>query len=125
MIRHRFTLGAVVGFLAIAATVGAQPLVLKAPVVGPAPYAVMVLGNVADLWTTQQAFTRGAVEGNGMIGGNPIVKIAAMKVSFTFAVALAMKTLAAHGHPKAARVLGYVDGGLTFAVSAHNHRVAR
>jgi hypothetical protein len=128
LLASRKCVGIVVLVLMCRATIaGAQPLV-SSPVaarVGPAPYVVMVAGNVADLWTTQQAFSRGAIEGNGLIGGRPIVKLALMKMSFTCAMALAMRTLTAHGHPRIATVLGYVDGGITFGVAAHNHRVAR
>jgi|GEM_PF-6992891 len=90
-----------------------------------APYIVMISGNVADIVTTQQAFSRGAHEGNGLTDTNKIGVLALQKASFTFAVGLAMHLLETHGHPKAAKALGYIDGSITWGVAAHNHGVAR
>lgn len=90
-----------------------------------AAYLAMTAGNGADLATTQQAFQRGAHEGNGLTSTTRIGPLAASKVSFTVGLALAMRLLDAHGHPTAARVLGFVDGGVTFGVAAHNFGVGR
>lgn len=88
-------------------------------------YLAMVAGNGADLATTQQAFTRGAHEDNGFTSTTRIGPLAVSKVSFTVGMALAMRLLDAHGHPRAARMLGFVDGGVTFGVAAHNAGVGR
>lgn len=93
--------------------------------IGPLPYLIMVAGNVADLWTTKAAFERGAVEGNGIASGRPLLEIGLSKASFTVGIALAMRLLETHGHPRAARVLGYMDGSLTFGIAAHNAGVQR
>jgi hypothetical protein len=65
------------------------------------------------------------VEGNGLIGGRPLLTLTLAKASFTAALVLTMHELATHGHPRAARLVGYLDGGLTFGVAVHNTRVAR
>jgi len=88
-----------------------------------AHYVWMIAGNAADLWTTRQAFQRGAVEGNGIVTGRPFGVLTASKVSFVTGLTLAMRLLETHGHPRAAKVLGYVDGTIAFGVTAHNGTV--
>lgn len=88
-------------------------------------YSVMVGGNVADLWTTHQAFQRGAHEGNGITSTNQIVPLALSKACATFAIGMTMRLLERHNHPRIAKVIGYLDGGVTFAAARHNHGVAR
>ncbi len=88
-------------------------------------YLTMLAGNGADLVTTQQAFQRGAHEGNGLTSTSRIGPLAASKVSFTLGLGLAMHLLDTHGHKRAARALGFVDGGVTFGVALHNHGVGR
>lgn len=92
----------------------------------PAPYAVVIAGNVADIWTTQRAFDRGLVEGNPLLGQHPkFSTLVATKVATTAVTILAMRTLASHGHPTLAKVLGYTLGGVTLAVAGHNERAGR
>lgn len=95
----------------------------------PAPswpaYAAMVGGNAADLWTTHDAFSRGAVEGNGILNGHPITILTLSKLSCVLAIGLVMRRLERHGHPRVAKFLGYIDGGVTSAVAWHNARVQR
>lgn len=88
-------------------------------------YSVMVAGNAADLWTTRQAFQRGAHEGNGITSTTRIGWLAVSKASAVLAVGMTMRLLERRGHPRIARVVGYLDGGATFAAAIHNHRVAR
>mgnify|MGYP001617764181 FL=1 len=88
-----------------------------------APYAAVVAGNVADLQTTKAAFARGAHEGNGFTATTNILPIAAAKISFMAGTMLAMRALETHGHPRWAKVIGYVDGGATFLAAWHNRGV--
>ena len=88
-------------------------------------FGIVVGCNAADLTTTYQAFNRGAVEGNHIVAGQPRVTLALTKASATAAVVLAAKLLDEHGHPRAARVVAFVDAGVTCAAAAHNTRVAR
>lgn len=114
----RYTLAA---FLVLASTaVHAQDRLTPA-----APYLVMVAGNVADLWTTQSAIGRGALETNPVLAGSSRATLALAKVGGTVAFAVVMRALEAHGHPTIAKWFGYVDGAAMFAVAAHNARVQR
>lgn len=88
-------------------------------------YTVMVSGNVADLWTTQQAFNRGGHEGNGITATSQIGPLAVSKVSAVVGVGLAMRLLERHGHPKLAKFVGFIDGGVTFSAALHNRGVGR
>ena len=107
--------------LLVAAPVSAQ----ERPRIDWPSYAVMVSGNVMDLWTTHRAFQRGAVEGNGFVSGQSIKTLIATKASFVFGLTVLMRHLEQTGHPRAAKVLGYIDGGVTWGVAAHNTRVMR
>lgn len=93
--------------------------------VGPAPYVVMVAGNAADFGTTIAALSSGrGREANPLLGQSP-ARIAAAKIAATTLVGLAMHHLAKKGHPTAAKLLGYLNGGAMAAVAAHNARVGR
>ncbi len=93
-----------------------------------APYVVLVSGNVADIVTTSQCFNRGRCsEGNGgpLEGTRNIVPLTLTKGIFVGCLGYLMHSLETHGHPRIAKVIGYVDGGVTFAAAMHNTRVAR
>ena len=93
-----------------------------------APYVAVVAGNAADVLSTNAAFQRGAVEVNpitGFVGSSNIAPILIEKVAVTVTIIAAMRYYASHGHPKAAKVIGYLDGAGMLAVSAHNARVNR
>lgn len=105
-----------------ASTVSAQE---RVPTPAWPAYSVMVVGNVADIWTTHQAFGRGAQENNGITTTSRIGLLALSKVSAVIAVGMAMRLLERHGHPRIARVVGILDGGATAAAAVHNHRTAR
>ncbi len=98
-----------------------------------APYAAMVAGNVADLATTDACLHRpGCSEKNAAAGSlldpsRPGVTPAfvAAKVGTTAALGGAMVYLQTHGHPTAAKVLGYVDASAMFGIAWHNSTVAR
>jgi hypothetical protein len=104
--------------LCLSASLSAQSLKLA--------YAAVVVGNAADLWTTQQAFGRGAVEGNPLVAGRPpVATLAVAKVAITTVVLLGMRSLANHGHPRVAAIVGWLDGAGSMAIAAHNNRVNR
>lgn len=88
-------------------------------------YSVMVAGNVADLVTTKQAFDRGAVEKNPVLSGRGFGEIVAVKAVSVFVASLMVHRLQAQGHPRAARIAAWFDGGVGFTVAIHNARVAR
>lgn len=90
-----------------------------------APYVVMVSGNVADLWTTKTALETGrAHEGHPAWDHQAIGPLTAVKVSKIAASVVIMRLLEMHGHPKAAKWIGYLDGSFTLLISAHNYTVA-
>jgi len=110
-------------------TAAAQEIPPKAPAASRAinltPYVLMVAGNAADLWTTKAAFDRGAQEANSIMAGLSIGQIAVAKGATTAGMVILMRFLETHGHPRVAKVIGYVDAGATFTAAAHNHRVQR
>lgn len=92
-----------------------------------APYAAAIVGNAADLVTTRQAFAHGATEINPLISGigSSSAGISAVKIGFTSLLLIEMRYLSTHGHPTAAKWIGYVDGAIMLGVAAHNRTVAR
>lgn len=113
--------------VAVLVLVGSAPADGQTPAPRPdwASYGVMVGGNVADIWTTGQAFQRGAHEGNGITSTNRIGPLAVSKACAVVAIAVAMRLLERRGHPTIARVVGYLDSGVTVAAAVHNTKVAR
>lgn len=102
-----------------ASSVSAQPINWSA-------YTVMAAGNVADLWTTQSALSSGrAHEGNPALSRQGIGTITVAKTCGVAVIGVAMRLLETHGHAKAARILGWMDGGVTFTAALHNQRVGR
>lgn len=94
--------------------------------VGPAPYLVLTIGSGVDLVTTLDATLHGrGREANPVLshGGTP--GLVAGKVGATVALGLMMRGLAAKGHPRAARIVGYVTGLALAGVAAHNAQVGR
>lgn len=126
---HTSRIHIVVAAIAVAMFAAAPPAQAQSsppkPSIGPAPYIVMIAGNVADLWTTKAAMDTGrAHEGNPAWVRQDIGTLTAVKIGGVIAIAVIMLMLETHGHPRAAKILGYMDGGLTVGVSAHNWRVA-
>lgn len=119
-IRHGQRVVLILACLSFAASLSAQEITPDWTA-----YTVMVCGNVADLWTTQQAFSRGGHEGNGITATSQIGPLAVSKVSAVVGVGLAMRLLERHGHPKLARAIGFIDGGVTFSAALHNRGVGR
>jgi hypothetical protein len=86
--------------------------------VGVGPYAALFAGQGADAASTAYNFSRGYRESNPLYGQDPsLARILAVKAGMTGGLGLLMHQLAAHGHPGAAKVLGYV-GGIGGAVPA-------
>lgn len=92
-----------------------------------AGYIALCSGNTADVVTTQQAFSRGAIETQGLatVGTQDITKIAVSRVVTSVAIGFVMHKLSEHGHNKIAASIGFFDGGMTFAASLHNVNVRR
>jgi len=88
-----------------------------------APYVALVAANVADLWTTQAAFTRGAHEANPVMAPLTFPRMILAKSATTAGLMLVMHALATHGHPRFAKVIGYLDAGAIGAVAISNARV--
>lgn len=86
-----------------------------------APYLVLVGGNVADLWTTKVVLSQGGYEANPLIFGG-IKTITVQKALWTGGWVFGMKELSRNGHPKLAKVLGYVIGGVAAGAAVHNYR---
>lgn len=95
------------------------------PGIGIKPYAALAGGSGADLGSTLGALGRGAHESNPLLshGGTP--GLVAGKVGGTLAVALAMRALAKHGHPTAAKAIGYGAGAGFGALGARNLTVGK
>lgn len=114
---------------ALAAPVRAQaPQVAKPddhPLLTAASYVALVSGNIADLWTTKDGLNRGAVEWNPLFANMSFTGIAATKAILVSGMAVTMHLMATHGHPKAARVVGFLNGGIAWGAALHNIRVAR
>ena len=107
-----------VGLLAISISEAPPPAVVGGS--NFPPYVFMIAGNVADLWTTKAALDRGAVEANPGLAGQPFQRLALAKVAGVAAMAVLMRIMETHGHPKVARWFGYVEGAATFGVAVHN-----
>lgn len=92
-----------------------------------APYAALIAGNTADLVSSRQAFDRGAGEVNPMLEfvGSSKVGITITKIAVTAVLVYEMRYLSRHGHPKAAKWLGYLDGAAMGAVALNNRLVLR
>ena len=88
--------------------------------VGWAPYAALLGGQGADLFSTLHNFDRGLVEANGIYGeGQPRAAVAATKGGIMLGMTLLMKHLA-KTNPNAAKALGYIVGGAGAVPAIHN-----
>ena len=92
-----------------------------------APYVVLIGGNVADVVTTQQCLQRiGCHELNQAFGQYPsATRLIVAKSISAGAMIVLMRVFETHGHPRLAKFMGYVGGGVTFAAAVHNTGVAR
>ena len=80
-------------------------------------------GNLLDGFSTVVALRDDSIrEANPLLGQNP-TRIVVIKGLFTVPQVLAVKYLAGHGHPTAARWLGYSIGALGAGLAVHNFRV--
>lgn len=103
----------------------AQTQAISAPDhVGPWPYVAAIAGPVADAATTLDAFSRGGVEGNALLGQHRAAMLGT-KAAQAILVPLLMKKLADDGHGTAAKTLGYLTGGISGSIAAHNATVNR
>lgn len=93
--------------------------------IGPGPYAALIGGNAADLFTTLDAIrSKRGVEGNPVMRGMGPGGIAAMKIGGTAAQVLALKALS-QKKPTLAKWLGYGLGGAMGGLAIHNARAGR
>jgi hypothetical protein len=92
--------------------------------IGLGPYAALFGGEGADIASTLIAKARGAQEGNPLLGNFGAGAIAG-KIGLSILAALALKHLAAAGHPAIAKALGYGSGAGLGAVAAHNLTVGQ
>lgn len=87
------------------------------------PMAATVGGNALDAATTWRAISDGrAREGNPMLPQNPAA-IVGLKAATTIPELILLHVLAAHGHPTAAKILGYSIGALGTGLALHNRAV--
>ncbi len=87
---------------------------------------VNVAGTFADLYTTNNALNRGAVEGFGAAAGSTSIgKVAAFRITTSGVFTVCSILLDREGHHTAARILAYGAGGAGFAAAWHNTGVAR
>ena len=90
-----------------------------------ATYVALVGGAAADLGTTYVAFQHGAVEMNrltGEAGTRNITPLVIKKSIATAALSVGMWYFAAHGHPKAAKMIGYAAGATWGTAAVLNAR---
>lgn len=114
------------GVILLAILLGSASSASAQPAPNWSAYTVMAAGNVADLWTTKIALDSGrAHEGNPALERQGIGTITVAKTVGVLAITAVMRLLETHGHQKAAKILGYADGAVTFGVSAHNLKVVR
>jgi hypothetical protein len=85
----------------------------------------IVLGNVADIVSTEIALQRpGLREGNPVLGQSATQRIA-VKAAGTAVQVWIVRKLDRSGHPKLARVVGYSAGAALTGVAWHNWRAGR
>lgn len=91
------------------------------PTLRRSPYVWLVAGQTADAATTARNFRLGLRESNPVYGRDASLgKVLAVKAGETVALALLIRHFEHTGHPKAARVLGYVGGIGGFIPAAIN-----
>ena len=88
----------------------------------PSLWAVPVLGNLADAWSTQFRLRQGAVEANPFM--SPFTKhpglFYGLKAGVGLATALLANRLAKSGRKRAAKVVAIVGGAVPLAAAAYN-----
>ena len=102
----------------------AKPSPTEPPKRDPSAFRLAVLatvgGNLLDGVTTVAGLSGGrSKEVNPLLGQNP-ARILILKGLFTVPQILAEKRLVDHGHPRAARWLGYTAGGFATVLAIHN-----
>lgn len=108
-----------IALLLLPSTVRAQDTI------DPKPILAFIAGSSFDMATTLYALNSSpnVREGNPFlqVGGTPGLVI--VKSAATAAVALEVYRLMGHGHPTAAKVLGYAGGIALSGLALHNLRV--
>lgn len=99
-------------------------LLLCLPTWAHAQTAPIIIGNVADIVSTEYAVRHGAHEMNPVMAGGTAQRIALKSASTVLSVYLVQKL--GQRHPRMAKVLGYSIGGTLSMVAVHNfHQVRR
>ena len=94
--------------------------------IGPAPSVVLTLGSSIDLATSLSAIHSGrGKEGNPFLAHIGTPGLVAWKAGATTGMLVLLRKLAAEGHPKLAKTIGYVGGVALGGLGVHNARVGR
>jgi hypothetical protein len=112
--------------LGVADLASADLLTLPVPVsapVGVGPYAFLIGGETADTVTTIMGEAAGTHELNSIVGSGS-KRLLMEKVAASSVMALMIYAIGQH-HPTVARILGYVSGGVSFGVAAHNYSITK
>lgn len=89
--------------------------------IGIAPYLALGAGSGIDLATTLAALHSGAGrEANPLLSHGGDAGLVLGKAASTAGLMLAMHALANHGHPTAAKAIGYIGGAGLGGIAAHN-----
>ncbi len=96
------------------------------PQIGWKPYAAMMAGEGADLWSTFYALDQGNTrEANPAMAALGPIGMAAAKVGTGVTLGWLMRNLDKSGHDKTAKTIGYLAGIGLGTLAAHNVRVAK
>lgn len=91
---------------------------------GIAPYVSVAIGNYADWQTTRNDLETGRFhEAQPAVYRQDMKTITVFKATGVAAVLTLMWVLQRTGHPKASRVVGYLDAGVTSVAAIHNYRL--
>lgn len=91
-----------------------------------APYVAVAIGSYADWKTTDDALATGRFhEGQPTVYRQDMKTIAILKVSQVVTVVSIMWALRKTGHTKAAKFVGYMDGGVAGGAAVSNWRLLR
>lgn len=104
-------------------------LLLASPVQGQtlssiAPYVSVAVGNYADWQTTRNDLETGRFhEAQPAVYRQDMRTVTIFKATGVAVVVTLMWALQKTGHPKASKVVGYLDAGVTSAAAVHNYRL--
>lgn len=89
-----------------------------------APYVTVAVASYADWKTTDNALATGQFhEGQPTVYRQDMRTITILKASQVATIVTVMWALQKTGHPKAAKFVGYLDGGVAGGAAVHNWRL--